>query len=478
MIEQAIYKSYEWQKMMVLAASFIALSSLFIPVELRANDEYSKPIHVVFAPMQPVFQVPAALPKSKPDPALAYPLKPVSIILPVPKPALSDILPESTATVSEMIRVQTNTNAGTETQLTLQAGEGVAALLHRAGYDSASIVAAVDAVADKASLRRLRIGTKFQVTDKGFRFSIKPGQDIFVIYYGKSGWIALTALRPTESYITFFQGSIDGSIYKAAMAAGVSEAAFNEYVRILGFSVDFQRDIRNGDSFELLYETDRDSFSGKFISGRLHYAGLVLSNENLGFFRYNGANNITSWYDENGNSAARTLIRTPISGARLSSSFGRRKHPVSGFNAMHKGVDFAAPYGTPIIAAGSGLVKEAGWKGSFGRYIRIRHNATYDTAYAHLQRLAPNIHNGSRVKQGEVIGYVGSTGKSTGAHLHYEVMVNNRQVNPMTVSLPNGQRIDEKHLLAFRKTVASIDRELLSHGTVRFASKDNFNTNR
>ena len=478
MVEQAIYKAYTWQKMMLLAAGFIASSSLFIPAELRANAESYKPIHVAFAPMQPVFQGAVALPKSKPDPVLAYPITPVSITLPTRKPALSDILPESTATVGEMIRSQTSINAGAETQLKLKAGEGIAALLRRAGYDPTSIAAAVDAVADKASLRRLRIGTKFQVTNKGFRFSVKPGKDIFVIYYDKGGWTALTALRPTQSYITFFQGTINGSIYKAAMAAGVSEAAFNEYVRILGFSVDFQREIRDGDSFELLYETDRDGLDGKFISGRLHYAGLVLSNQNLGFFRYNGANNIIGWYDENGNSAARTLVRTPISGARLSSSFGRRKHPVSGFNAMHKGVDFAAPYGTPIIAAGSGVVKEAGWKGSFGRYIRIKHNATYDTAYAHLQRLAPNIHNGSRVKQGEVIGYVGSTGKSTGAHLHYEVMVNNRQVNPMTVSLPNGRRIDENHLSAFKAAVANIDRELLSHGTVRFASKDNVNPTR
>jgi murein DD-endopeptidase MepM/ murein hydrolase activator NlpD len=136
---------------------------------------------------------------------------------------------------------------------------------------------------------------------------------------------------------------------------------------------------------------------------------------------------------------------------------------------MHKGVDFAAPRGTPIIAAGSGVIREAGWKGSFGRYIRIRHNATYDTAYAHMSRIAPNIRPGTRVKQGEIIGYVGSTGRSTGAHLHYEVMVNNRQVNPMTVRLPTGERIADQHLPAFQKTIADIDQEVLSHGTVRFA---------
>ena len=297
----------------------------------------------------------------------------------------------------------------------------------------------------------------------------KPGRDVYVIHHPESGWLALTALRPTESYISFLQGTVEESIYKSAMAAGVSQEAFTEYVRVMGFSVDFQREIRTGDRFELLYETDRDGIDGERIGGRLHYAGLVLSDRSLGFFRYDEADDVVGWYDEEGNSAARTLIRTPIAGARLSSSFGQRKHPVSGFNAMHKGVDFAAPLGTPIIAAGSGVILESGWKGSFGRYIRIKHNATYDTAYAHMKSIAPQIRVGKYVKQGEVIGFVGSTGRSTGAHLHYEILVNNRQVNPMTVRLPTGKRIDNQHLEAFKKIVAKIDKEVLSRGTVRFA---------
>jgi murein DD-endopeptidase MepM/ murein hydrolase activator NlpD len=166
------------------------------------------------------------------------------------------------------------------------------------------------------------------------------------------------------------------------------------------------------------------------------------------------------------------LIRTPISGARLSSSFGNRRHPVSGYNAMHKGVDFAAPRGTPIIAAGDGIITEAGWKGSYGRYVRIRHNGIYDTAYAHMSRLASGISRGSRVAQGQVIGYVGSTGRVTGAHLHYEVMVNNRQVNPMTVRLPTGKRIDPSYHQAFAKVVERVDNELLSRGVSRFAQAD------
>ena len=168
-----------------------------------------------------------------------------------------------------------------------------------------------------------------------------------------------------------------------------------------------------------MYTVDRDSLSGDVVAVDLKYAGLSLSGDQLGFFRYDGAGNAIGWYDENGNSAARTLIRTPITGARLSSSFGTRRHPISGFNAMHK-VDFAAPKGTPSLPP----VLEwcvGGMKGSFGRYIRIKHNTTYDTAYAHMNRIAPHITAGSRVKQGEIIGY-GSTGRSTGAHLHYEIL--------------------------------------------------------
>ena len=464
-----------FQRRAYRAVMSIALTCLFVgssvnaQAETGAAPESIKSLHVAFAPMEPIFQTAPALPTSRPDPALAYPAIPVSIIPPVSKPALIDVLPKSTEMIGEMIRLQTGLESGAETELTLRDGEGIGTLLRRAGYSSASIAKAIDAVSGKASLRRLQIGTKFQVTSQGFRFSTKPGRDIYVIQHPESGWLALTALRPTDRYMNFFQGTVDDSIYRAAMASGISDSAFNDYIRVMGFSVDFQREIRTGDRFELLYETERDRIDGKVVGGKLHYAGLTLSDEQLGFFRYDGEKDAIGWYDENGNSAARTLIRTPISGARLSSSFGHRKHPVSGFNAMHKGVDFAAPLGTPIIAAGSGVIREAGWKGSFGRYIRIRHNATYDTAYAHMSRFAPNIRPGSRVKQGEIIGYVGSTGRSTGAHLHYEVMINNRQVNPMTVRLPTGERISDKHLATFKKTIATIDQEVLSHGTIRFA---------
>jgi hypothetical protein len=385
---------------------------------------------------------------------------------------LHDILPLSTLTLAETIKAETGYDTTSESIYKLRAGEGVGAILKRAGYSAADTAAAIEAATSKASLRRLQIGMVFTIAEHGFRFSVKPGMDIYILRHPESNWIAINAIRPIETFITFIQGSIDDSIYRAALDAGVNEAAFNEYVRVLGFSVDFQREVRRGDKFEMMYTIDRDALSGDVVDIDLQYAGLALSGDQLGFFRYDSADSAIGWYDENGNSAARTLIRTPITGARLSSNFGTRRHPVNGFNAMHKGVDFAAPKGTPIIAAGSGVVREAGWKGSFGRYIRIKHNATYDTAYAHMSRIAPHITAGSRVKQGEIIGYVGSTGRSTGAHLHYEILVNNRQVNPMTVRLPTGKQIDPVYLDDFKKQVQMVEAEVLARGTQRFAAAE------
>ena len=431
-----------------------------------------QPMTVAYTPMQPVIQTEPALPKPRPDPALAYDLQPVEIALPHAKPSLHDILPLSTLTLAETIKAQTGYDTTSESIYKLRAGEGVGAILKRAGYSAADTATAIEAATSKASLRRLQIGMVFTIAEHGFRFSVKPGMDIYILRHPESGWIAINAIRPIETYIAFIQGSIDDSIYRAALDAGVNEAAFNEYVRVLGFSVDFQREVRRGDKFEMMYTIDRDALSGDVVDIDLQYAGLALSGDQLGFFRYDSADSAIGWYDENGNSAARTLIRTPITGARLSSNFGTRRHPVNGFNAMHKGVDFAAPKGTPIIAAGSGVVREAGWKGSFGRYIRIKHNATYDTAYAHMSRIAPHITAGSRVKQGEIIGYVGSTGRSTGAHLHYEILVNNRQVNPMTVRLPTGKQIDPVYLDDFKRQVQMVEAEVLARGTQRFAAAE------
>jgi len=211
----------------------------------------------------------------------------------------------------------------------------------------------------------------------------------------------------------------------------MSEDVFNTFVQVLSFSVDFQREIQNGDQFEVLFDSKRDLITGKTKYGsELRYVSMTLSGDRIEFYRHEHADGTIGWYDRAGNSASRTLMRTPINGARLSSGYGNRHHPVLGYSKLHQGVDFAAPKGTPIMAAGSGIVESAGWNGSYGRYIRIRHNSTYKTAYAHLSGIARGVSAGSRVNQGEVIGYVGNTGRSTGPHLHYEIIVNGRKQTP------------------------------------------------
>ena len=422
--------------------------------------------------MEPIRGDGMAIPKPKPDIALAYPAATVSMTTPEPRPDLQLILPHSTRTVAEMIRNQTGLETRNETEFKLKSGEGLATLLHRAGLSKTDAAAAISAVMGRASLRALPIGLSVRVADHGFAFTTRNGRDIYAIRDPEQGWIAFTAVRPIERYVAFAQGVIEDSIYRAANQSDIPDDALAEFVRVMGFSVDFQREIRRGDAFALLYEQQIDQISGKRVATRLHYAGMMLSGKQLGFYRFDHDKSRVGWYDREGNSAARTLIRTPISGGRLSSSFGVRRHPISGYNSMHRGVDFAAPKGTPIIAAGSGVIEQAGWLGSYGRYIRIRHNSTYSTAYAHMSRIASSVRPGNRVEQGQVIGYVGSTGRSTGPHLHYEILVNNRKVNPMTVRLPTGERIPPEFLGEFQQQVEMVEAEVQATGSVRFAAME------
>ena len=420
--------------------------------------------------MEPIRSDGMPLPAAKPDIADLYPGDPVDIEIPTPRPDLQTILPRATRTVTEMYLAQTGRMTRNEETFELRSGEGLGKVLSRAGYSADDIGAAINAVSGRASLRALPVGLTLRIAEDGFAFTTGKGRDIFAINDPEEGWLAFTAIRPVERYLAYAQGVIDDSIYRAAGSSGIPDDALAEYIRVMGFSVDFQREIRSGDAFELLYEQQIDQISGDRIATKLHYAGLMLSGDQLAFYRYDHDASRVGWYDRNGNSAARTLIRTPISGARLSSSYGMRRHPVNGYNRMHKGVDFAAPTGTPIIAAGSGVVTKSGWQGTYGRYIRIRHNSTYDTAYAHMSRIARGITPGSRVEQGQIIGYVGSSGRSTGPHLHYEILVNNRKVNPMTVSLPTGEKIPAELLEGFQNQVELVEAEMLATGSVRVAT--------
>jgi murein DD-endopeptidase MepM/ murein hydrolase activator NlpD len=243
--------------------------------------------------------------------------------------------------------------------------------------------------------------------------------------------------------IIYNENIILHSLYKAATDQNIPPNTIIEFARIYGFQVDFQRDIRKGDKFQIMYEVFIDNKDKIIQTGEILFANLKLSGQDNSLY-YFDKKNVQGHYNKNGKSVQKALMKTPINGARLSSAFGMRKHPIDGFNKMHRGTDFAAPKGTPIMASGNGIVKKAGWCGGGGNCVKIKHNSTYETVYAHMSKFARGIKKGVRVKQGQTIGYVGSTGKSTGPHLHYEVIVNGKRVNSQKLKLPSGKILKGK----------------------------------
>jgi len=237
---------------------------------------------------------------------------------------------------------------------------------------------------------------------------------------------------------TLAENVIRNNLYKSAIDAKINPDTIIEFARIFGFEIDFQRDIRKNDYFKIVYENYFDEF-GKFIkSGSILYAHMSVNGREISLYKF-GSDKDYGYFDINGKSVEKALMKTPINGARLSSPFGMRKHPIQGFNKMHTGTDFVAPMGTPIMASGSGTITRAKWCGGGGNCIKIKHNSTYETVYAHMKSFAKGMKVGKKVRQGQIIGYVGSTGMSTGPHLHYEVIVNGKKVNSQKLKLPSGK---------------------------------------
>ena len=239
--------------------------------------------------------------------------------------------------------------------------------------------------------------------------------------------------------IAFQEGIIKSSLYNAALKLGIKPNTIVEFARLYGFQIDFQRDIWKNDSFQIIYEEFKNEDGSVVEVGNIIYANLNTQNTDLQLYKFEYEKNKIDYFDESGKSIRKTLMKTPINGARLSSSFGKRKHPILGFTKMHTGTDFAASKGTPIMASGHGIVVKSSWCGGGGNCVKIKHNSSYQTVYAHLSKFGRGIKKGVRVKQGQIIGYVGSTGLSTGPHLHYEVIENGRKINSQKLKLPSGK---------------------------------------
>ena len=319
-------------------------------------------------------------------------------------------------------------------------------------------------LAKKFNLKELKTGQKIQFTIDQKKNLIKE----FTIQISNTEKIALQRDIKTEKFnqkilitqlkkeIIYKENIILNSLYRSATRQKIPANVIIEFARIYGFQVDFQRDIRKKDSFQIMYEVFLDDKKKIIETGNILFANLKLSGENLSLYYFDSKGN-EGHYDKNGKSVKKALMKTPINGARLSSPFGMRKHPIDGFNKMHRGTDFAAPMGTPIMASGDGVVKKAGWCGGGGNCIVIRHNSTYETIYAHMSKFASGIRSGIRVKQGQTIGFVGSTGKSTGPHLHYEVVVNGKKVNSQTLKLPSGKILKGEQRKIFETKKIKLD---------------------
>ena len=319
-------------------------------------------------------------------------------------------------------------------------------------------------ISNKINLNKLNTNQKIHFTVdqndnsiKEFIFQISNKERIILTQDIKSkNFNQEIVLTKLEKKVLYHESTILRSLYKSAIDQKVPSSIIVEFARIYGFQVDFQRDIRKQDKFQIMYEIFLNEKNEIVETGEILFANLKLSGQDnsLYYFDKDGSE---GHYDKNGKSVKKALMKTPINGARLSSPFGMRKHPIDGFNKMHRGTDFAAPMGTPIMASGDGIVKKAGWCGGGGNCVKIRHNSTYQTIYAHLSKFARGIKTGVRVKQGQTIGYVGSTGKSTGPHLHYEVIVNGKKVNSQKLKLPSGKILKGKERKIFETKKIKLD---------------------
>jgi len=374
--------------------------------------------------------------------------------------------------------------------ITVSRGDTLMGLLVKADVPRAEAHAAISALRPVYDLRRMKIGQTFTLTltppaekpqeagagtAKLLRMSFRPSveQDIHVRHDAAKGYHAEIETRPLTRRDSYATGTITTSLYESALDASLPLDVLMRLILVFSFDVDFQREVQPGDGFAVLYNDYRDELGETVRTGEIAWASMTLRGKTLEYARFTPKGGFPEYYDRRGQSVKKTLMRTPINGARLSSRFGKRRHPILGFTKMHRGVDFAAPKGVPIMAAGDGVIESIGRNGGYGKYIRIRHNSTYKTAYAHMSSYKRGLKRGSRVRQGSTIGYVGSTGRSTGPHLHYEVLKNGRQMNPMSVRLPAGDKLKGKSLKTFLAGWPALDDRIAkAKGGQEFAERE------
>ena len=357
--------------------------------------------------------------------------------------------------------IENNLESQTVTTLKVKSGESLGPLLQKNGLTGSQAYKVTEAFSTVFKPRNVRVGQEFGLYFKDGtldHLTFKPSVEktVFLDRVGED--YTAREISAEFKYETIsVAADISNSLYVDATRLGAPDKVVAQFANIYEYSVDFQRDIQPGDAFELFFEVARDHKGDIIKAGDLLYTSFSPRGKKTDYYLYEDSKGRENFYDAKGKTAKRKLRATPINGARLSSSFGRRKHPILGYRKMHAGVDFAAPSGTPILAAGSGTVERSNRYGGYGNYIRIRHTDGYKTAYAHLKSFARGIKAGKYVKQDQIIGYVGTTGRSTGPHLHYEVIHNGKKINPRRLSQLSGKPLKKSEMGAFTSRRAQID---------------------
>ena len=340
----------------------------------------------------------------------------------------------------------------------LQEGETFTGALKQADLQDDEINDVVNIISKKIDLRKLNVGTLIEtytksINDKKIINEIIIYPDIEKKIYVKkvnNKFVAGEDKKKLFSKLKLYEVEIHNSIYESLKKIDTPDEIIMEFVQLYSFDIDFQRDIRKGNKIKIFFEIYTDSQNNYIKSGNINFSEIILNDESYELYRFQSeGDEFVEYFNSDGKSATKALMKTPINGARLSSGFGMRKHPILGYNKKHQGVDFAAPTGTPIMAAGTGHIEFVGNNGGAGKYIRIKHLNGYKTSYSHLSKYASGIQKNVKVRQGQVIGYVGNTGLSTGPHLHYEVIFNGKRINPMKMKLPSGKQLKDKNLEIF-----------------------------
>lgn len=367
--------------------------------------------------------------------------------------------------------------------VTIGKGDALGKVMQKEGVGASEVHEIIEAMGKNFNPRDLKVGQDvhmhfepheeeggYKLTD--LKIELNPLKTV-TVSRTDDGFEAALHEKEVKQVVQAQKAVIKSSLYGSAAKAGIPKTVVSEAIRIYSQNVDFQRDVHSGDTLEVMYETHQTEDGYVAKTGNVLYAQLTLGGRKIPLYRYETADGAVDFFGPDGQSTKKTLMKTPIDGARMSSGFGMRRHPVLGYGKMHKGIDFAAPTGTPIYAAGEGKVMKAGRFSSYGNYVRIRHRGDLDTAYGHMSKIASGLTPGSRVKQGQIIGYVGTTGRSTGPHLHYEILVANKQVNPRGVNLPVGQALAGRDLKKFKSHVADVNSQYaaISTGAVKVAQR-------